>query len=89
MMYYLDGCWYNDNHDKILDPNGEYITFTISAYALNIPLNRETKLALILDGVEIFHTPLPQFQNEVDLPDQPSDPGSNVVQNPDNIVRWY
>jgi hypothetical protein len=78
MMYYLDGCWYNDNRDKILDPNGEYITFTISAYSLNIPLNRETKLALILDGVEIFHTPLPQFQNEGELGESP-DPGNTPV----------
>ena len=58
----------------------------ISAYSLNIPLDRETKLALFLDGTQICYTPLPSLQNQADLSGDSPDPG--ISQNPDNTVRW-
>lgn len=90
MMYYLDGSWTNSNNDTRLDPTGESLTFHISAYSLKIPLDRETRLTLTIDGTEILNLPLPTFQNYADISGNPQDPGNQgVVQNPDNVVRWY
>jgi hypothetical protein len=90
MMYYLDGWWVNSNYDKRLDPTGESLTFQINAYSLNIPLDRETKLTLSLGDTLLVNIPIPQFQNYADISGDSPDPGSqDIVQNPDNIVRWY
>jgi hypothetical protein len=90
MMYYLDGCWLNSNGDKRLDPTGETLTFAVNAYSLKIPLDRETRFILSLDGTEVLNLPLPSFQNYADTSGQSPDPGSGgIVQNPDNVVRWY
>jgi hypothetical protein len=74
MMYYLDGCWLDSNGDKRLDPTGESLTFQISAYSLKIPLDRETRLTLSIDGTQLVNLPLSSFQNNVDL-GQVIDPG--------------
>jgi hypothetical protein len=90
MMYYLDGFWTDSNNDTRLDPIGESLTFHISAYSLKIPLDRETRLTLYLGDIVLRDLPLPAFQNNVDLPDESPDPGSDgIVQNPDNVVRWW
>ncbi|HEY3273283.1 MAG TPA: hypothetical protein VGJ92_05950 [Methanocella sp.] len=89
MMYYLNAVWTNSNNDTRLDPIGELVTFEISAYSLKIPLDRETKLTLSLDGVNLVDLPLPSFQNQADLPDESPDPGSGTGQSSDNVVRWY
>jgi hypothetical protein len=81
MMYWLDGYWYNSDGDDRLDPTGESITFMISAYGLNIPLERETRLSLSLDGTELRGLPLPSFQNSVDFGESP-DPNSTSEYNP-------
>jgi hypothetical protein len=88
-MYWLDGVWSDSNGDKRLDPTGESLTFEISATSLKIPLDRETKLALFVDGTQICFTPLPSLQNQVDLSGESPDPGSGTGQSSDNIVRWY
>jgi hypothetical protein len=89
-IYWLDGNWSNSNGDNRLDPTGETLKYRISAYSLKIPLDLETRLILSLDGTQILNLPMPSFQNYADTSGGTPDPGSGgIVQNPDNVVRWY
>jgi hypothetical protein len=90
MMYYLNGVWTDSNNDTRLDPTGELVTFEISAYSLNIPLDRETKLTLSLNDLVVVDLPLPAFQNSADISGDSPDPGNpGTGQSSDNVVRWY
>jgi len=79
MMYYLNGIWSNANNDTRLDPIGESVTFEISAYSLDIPLDRETRFMLFLGDTLLIDQALPSFQNNADL---------GEVQDPGNLYTY-